>query len=720
MDTKLKKSHKLTTILITLCILLPAFFVTAIYPKIATQMQKKSEEITKEYEYIHGGVGPEWEVTEDFIHYAMEASYCIYGNILAEMGQDIDFRVLEEYGWKEDLRYVMGNFPYSATYTDDNGTHGTATTGEGSMQDYENIGYVTLAFDENGILSDDIEIEEIGDNNIWQVNNDDYTWRFAAQESEEQYDRNVHAYETLFDVSIDEEQVKPKNFQITFALREDDRGIVYPIDYLFFTNESLMMQTGAFFIPLIAGLFVTLMAFVLPCFKKLETGFEKLFCQPLEMVILESVALIGGVYGMHVAMASTCNIREFPNLDILGYEIPHVTQWGFLLVVNFLGWAVCFFFLYTVIACIRQFFCGPMYYFKNRILCVRFVRWAKQQCVKLYRYITNIDISEKLNTAILTVVLINFVVLTLFCTLWFMGIVGLVIYSVALYILLRKYGKKLQDQYQSVLDATNQMSEGNLKIELDNDLGVLTPIGDSLKKVQQGFSKAVAEEAKSQNMKTELITNVSHDLKTPLTSIITYVDLLKEEGLTEEKRRSYVQILEQKSQRLKVLIEDLFEVSKAQSGNVTMNFMEVDVVSLMKQVRSEMSDQLEESTLMFRWNLPEGKVLLLLDGQRTYRVFENLLNNVLKYAMPYSRVYVDILDEHSHVKVLFRNISAKELSGTDAEHLTERFVRGDTSRNSEGSGLGLAIARSFVELQNGKLQIETDGDLFKVTILWNK
>ena len=230
----------------------------------------------------------------------------------------------------------------------------------------------------------------------------------------------------------------------------------------------------------------------------------------------------------------------------------------------------------------------------------------------------------------------------------------------------------------------------------------------------------MAEEAKSQNMKTELITNVSHDLKTPLTSIITYVDLLKEEGLTEEKRRSYVQILEQKSQRLKVLIEDLFEVSKAQSGNVTMNFMEVDVVSLMKQVRSEMSDQLEESTLMFRWNLPEGKVLLLLDGQRTYRVFENLLNNVLKYAMPYSRVYVDILDEHSHVKVLFRNISAKELSGTDAEHLTERFVRGDASRNSEGSGLGLAIARSFVELQNGKLQIETDGDLFKVTILWNK
>ena len=220
-------------------------------------------------------------------------------------------------------------------------------------------------------------------------------------------------------------------------------------------------------------------------------------------------------------------------------------------------------------------------------------------------------------------------------------------------------------------------------------------------------------------MKTELITNVSHDLKTPLTAIITYVDLLKKEDVTEEERKSYIQVLDQKSKRLKVLIEDLFEVSKAHSGNVTMNIMDVDIVSLMKQVRYEMSDQLEESTLQFRWNLPEEKVILPLDGQRTYRVFENLVNNALKYAMPYSRVFVDISTDNGKIQVIVRNMSAEELS-FDAEYLTERFVRGGSSRNSEGSGLGLAIAKSFTELQHGTMNVQIDGDLFKVTICFPK
>lgn len=220
-------------------------------------------------------------------------------------------------------------------------------------------------------------------------------------------------------------------------------------------------------------------------------------------------------------------------------------------------------------------------------------------------------------------------------------------------------------------------------------------------------------------MKTELITNVSHDLKTPLTAIITYVDLLKQEGITEEQRASYVETLDQKSQRLKVLIEDLFEISKANSGNVKMNFMDVDVVNLMKQVRLEMEDKIMNSNLTFRWNFPEEKIILSLDGQRTYRIFENLLNNILKYAMPGSRVYVDIKDLEKEVKIIFRNISASELD-YDVEHLTDRFVRGDSSRNTEGSGLGLAIVKSFVELQNGTFQIEVDGDLFKAIIVWKK
>ena len=361
--------------------------------------------------------------------------------------------------------------------------------------------------------------------------------------------------------------------------------------------------------------------------------------------------------------------------------------------------------------------------------------------MRIYCEITNVKLNETLGRTVLKIVLANLVlVIVVFSLLyWFVCLIFkgfwlnfdvlfiawvisdliLVGYSVVLYILLLKYGARIQKQYNNVLHATEQMAEGNLKITLEEELGVFQSIGDSLNEVQKGFEKAVIEEAKSQNMKTELITNVSHDLKTPLTAIITYVDLLKKEDITEDERKSYVQTLDQKSQRLKVLIEDLFEVSKAQSGNVTMNFMDVDVVNLMKQVRMEMEDQIEASNLAFRFNLPEEKIILSLDGQRTYRIFENLLNNALKYAMPHSRVYVDILDSTADVKIVFRNISAQELD-FDAQRLTERFVRGDASRNSEGSGLGLAIAKSFTELQRGKFQIEVDGDLFKVLLTWSK
>ena len=159
-------------------------------------------------------------------------------------------------------------------------------------------------------------------------------------------------------------------------------------------------------------------------------------------------------------------------------------------------------------------------------------------------------------------------------------------------------------------------------------------------------------------MKSELSTNVSHDLKTPLTAIITYVDLLKNPEITEEESQAYIETLDLKSQRLKVLIEDLFEVSKANSGNVQMNFMDVDIVNLMKEVRVEMSDKIEASGLDFRWNLPEEKGILSLDGQRTYLVFENLLNNALKYAMPFTRVYVDVIDKESEVLITFKNMSA--------------------------------------------------------------
>ena len=242
-------------------------------------------------------------------------------------------------------------------------------------------------------------------------------------------------------------------------------------------------------------------------------------------------------------------------------------------------------------------------------------------------------------------------------------------------------------------------------------------IAEYINNIGSGLDAAVENSVKNERMKTELITNVSHDLKTPLTAIITYVKLLQEPGVTQEQRKEYLETLDRKALRLKALIEDLFEVSKANSRNITLDIRDVDIVSMVKQVEFEMEDKLTDAGLEVRMSLPEEKVIVPLDSQKTFRIFENLFGNIAKYALPGTRVYVNGFTAKEDVTIILKNITAQELS-VSGEELTERFVRGDTSRNTEGSGLGLAIAKSFTELQSGKFRIELDGDLFKVVLTW--
>ena len=230
---------------------------------------------------------------------------------------------------------------------------------------------------------------------------------------------------------------------------------------------------------------------------------------------------------------------------------------------------------------------------------------------------------------------------------------------------------------------------------------------------------AIDKEIKSQHMKTELISNVSHDLKTPLTSIITYVDLLKCEDLNDESRKEYIDILDKKSKRLQILIEDLFEASKASSGNIDLQLEQIDVIALLRQTLGELEEKIDDSSLQMKINLTENKIICELDGRRTYRIFENIIGNILKYALENSRVYIDIIESEKEVSLIFKNISAYEMN-FDSSEITERFTRGDISRNTEGSGLGLSIAKSLVELQGGSLMVNIDGDLFKVTISFPK
>lgn len=233
--------------------------------------------------------------------------------------------------------------------------------------------------------------------------------------------------------------------------------------------------------------------------------------------------------------------------------------------------------------------------------------------------------------------------------------------------------------------------------------------------MRDGLKKSVENEMKSENMKTELITNVSHDLKTPLTSIINYIDLLKRENIQPETAMDYVNILDKKSQRLKVLIEDLFEASKAASGAMELNIAKIDIGQLLKQALGENDERFKDSNLNVKLNVPEEKIFINGDGKRLYRVFENLISNIVKYSLSNTRVYIDMYKEEKEVIIVMRNISAYELS-FDTNEITNRFKRGDSSRSTEGSGLGLAIAKSIVELHGGSFNIEVDGDLFKSII----
>ncbi|MDE6312300.1 MAG: HAMP domain-containing histidine kinase [Lachnospiraceae bacterium] len=384
-------------------------------------------------------------------------------------------------------------------------------------------------------------------------------------------------------------------------------------------------------------------------------------------------------------------------------------------------WACIYAMIYWLIANCLPYILHPVKQLRERSILVKFFYYMKKKCKTAAAYIVHIDGTKGLQKNVLKAVIANFVVVSILCFGWFAGIFGVAIYSIVLYVLLMKKGSKLQHQYEMLLRMTKNMAEGKLNAEeeMAEDLGIFDSVKCELSKVRQGFRHAVEEEVKSQNMKTELITNVSHDLKTPLTAIITYVDLLKDETISEEARKEYIETLDKKSQRLKVLIEDLFEVSKASSNNITLHYADMDLCNLIKQVRLENEERIMDSDLVFRWNLPEEKCMLRLDPQKTYRIIENLLINALKYSMSGSRVYAELEEKAMEVVFTMKNISAMELNMA-SEKLTERFVRGDVSRNTEGSGLGLAIVRSFTEVQNGDFHIEIDGDLFKAVVVFYK
>ncbi len=295
------------------------------------------------------------------------------------------------------------------------------------------------------------------------------------------------------------------------------------------------------------------------------------------------------------------------------------------------------------------------------------------------------------------------------------AIIALLLFWLWVFYKIRKYIRHQQE----MKEALEKIYQGDNKVYLNDEelQGMLKEMAVYINDIAGGFSNAIEESLKSERLKTELITNVSHDIKTPLTSIINYVDLLKKEEIQNEKVKEYIEILDRKSQRLKKLTEDLVEASKVSSGNVKLNIELINLKELINQSIGEFKDRFEEKNLKIESNMPEEEIKIKADNRYLYRVIENLFSNITKYALDNSRVYIDIQKERNKIKISIKNISKEKLN-ISSEELMQRFVRGDKSRYTEGSGLGLSIAKSLTELQGGKFEIYIDGDLFKVVMEW--
>ena len=276
-------------------------------------------------------------------------------------------------------------------------------------------------------------------------------------------------------------------------------------------------------------------------------------------------------------------------------------------------------------------------------------------------------------------------------------------------------------QRNKVLEGIRKISEGDLEFKIDTRelKGDNKKLAEAVNTIGDGLFHAVDDSMKNERLKADLITNVSHDIKTPLTSIINYVDLLKREDIPNERAQNYLAVLEQKSQRLKQLTEDLLEASKISSGNITLQMERINFIELVYQTGGEFNEKFEAKGLTAVTKLPREPVVIMADGRRIWRVVENLYNNVAKYAMANTRVYVDMVAEEERVTLSIKNISQNALN-IQADELTERFIRGDVSRSTEGSGLGLSIAKNLTQLMGGEFEIYLDGDLFKVSISFRR
>ncbi len=649
-------------------------------------------------------------------------------NYANQIGKRMDYCVVEK-STETILKNTSKNIEQLA------GEQGEA--GETSYYDY----YIVLEYGENGSLAN-IRVKGQNPEQFLRtarvVSSGNSSVLLSGRSETENY-AVVNPETDIVEKELTFKQIRPKNAIFIYAMTEDQMTAFeskeqYEYNMLsstvFEESEYVYYMVGVGNVYMLFLAIIAILVLVLAIARPVLLWEAKSKKLSIEVLVLVGIFLLCAGQSMVVGNVNYTNQGGYAawvnrNLPILSGFFSRELLAN---VVNFCFLAFLFGTWYWCLLGLKDIGNGLVPYLKEHSLIYRYWRQIVDFGKKLYRNfkkeVLDADLGKDNKKLLMKVVIINFAVLAIICCFWTIGIPILIIYSFLLYGLLKNYIFKIQWQYRKMLEATNSIAEGKLNNTFEENFGLFESYKAELYKIQDGFSKAVEEEVKSQRMKTELITNVSHDLKTPLTAIITYIDLLKQENITEEQRKEYIDTLERKSLRLKVLIEDLFEVSKANSGNVKIEPMPVDICNLLRQVYLEHEEKMKQAGFDVRFELPEEKVILQLDSQKTYRIFENLYVNIIKYALPGTRVWVQAVpregndgDAGTGIHIEMKNMSAQEIH-INPQDLTERFVRGDASRNTEGSGLGLAIAKSFTELQGGTFRVETDGDLFKVIIEW--
>lgn len=687
--------------------------ISRMYMEQAILMDMKIQRRKGNYDYFH------YYVSGDNID-----NYYVSGDYIDSVDSEDKYSLVKAFDdlldeWEDSNSYWLEGVDYYAydltnemiSFSNDNDNlrKDIEVDNKSNLEKYQWI--ISLSFDENGIV-------RVEGNGASKWENVFYNLTFDQMVKD--------SYEDIFDLNTFSIN-NPKNMKIYFAVNKNLPDTCHLIGLLnegYSISESLIIYVV--FVLILIGLIVLFIP--INKLKNIEPFMTIKRIKTLFLFISYVLIAMIWIYMMKVIINCTYNGELAYLLRQEGFSGTVV---ALVPMINVGGWLVFYSMALYFIYYVKLLFVDGI---KKFIIENTFIYSIYNYFKKKMYEVVKLDLASKKNSIIKKIVFISSVLIS--CLLLVIGVVLefiyrysfsfvyyclicfllMIIFSIMFTLFIKKNIDNIVNDYDTLLEFSGNLAAGEFNNKMEDNLGLFNALKNELNCINDGFKDAVSKEVASQKMKTELISNVSHDLKTPLTSIMSYIDLLKQPNLSKDETNEYITILDKNTKRLKTLIEDLFEVSKVNSGNIQLNPINLNIYSLIQQVLLEYQEQFDDHNLQIKLNTNSDNIICNLDSEKTYRILENLCQNIYKYALENTRIYIDIEANEDNVSVIFKNISANEIK-QDGNQLTERFIQGDESRKSEGSGLGLAICKSFVEVQDGKFNVSVDGDLFKAEIL---